>query len=461
MNLLRRLLLTATALVLWAPSARGQTCSVGLSSYQAQPATSGAGGALSSLTVNGTTTGCSRVNLSITCKQQIRTTVAANSSTTWTHTFTASELNQAGCTCGARATIAAECGDKYAQGCAQDSRTVDQLQCKGGGTFPPVCPSIQSVTCTHPSCPAPAGGNWQITCNAAVSGNVPSTASYWWVFSDPNNSAGQSTSLPSAIHTYHCPQPGFNSGVNVSIQGSCSPTPQNSAAITFPDCGCPALTLSAPQISGCVANFSASVAGSCISGATYKWKFGDSDTETPTSTPSTSRTYTASGSYPVTVRLAGGADCAPAQTIAVISSCGGPPPQDHKPPPGGKGCGWKFWKCIKFKLCWVLALIALVIVAGRLVLLAMYDFGVSVLGTPFTLDQLLSALSLLFLIPFLVFCPCEVAWGILIGAVLAVIVILVLLYYSAGSVPYWLKSIIVAALLIIATFTALAAGHCT
>jgi hypothetical protein len=450
-------LILAIALVLPAAPriANAQQCQLTIDPIQAVGTT----GTPTAITITGNAPDCGRVDLTLTCQTSIqKTDIFPDAANRWSVTLTQTEIQAMGCSCPDSIIIKASCGKGLAKDYCIQVISRQLITCQK-------CPLIRDVIYAQPACSQMTSeGNISIRFSAQVSGNF--NGLYRWTF-DGQQRIQSLNGVPAApapqTFTIRCPRTAPPYTVEFLAigcpGGDAYYLDSRSESVAFPDCqNCPQV-LPIVTTSGCTARFSATLSG-CTSGVTeYVWNFGHSppnNTQSTTS-PSTTHTYPSDGTYTATLTLGGinNGRCS-AQVPVTITDCSSGHDGGH-----GGGCGWKFWQCISFNLCWLFALIAFLAVFARLLLLAMYDFAVPVLGTSFTLDQLLSALSLGLLVVLLVICPCQVLWGILLAVVLAVIVILVLLLVSAGSVPFWVKALLVAGLLAAAALTALAVSDCT
>jgi hypothetical protein len=428
--------------------------------------TIGSGGVPTQVSISGTAPGCGGIGLRVGCGNLIDKQVwLAGGSESWSISLNSSDVQSMQCSCGDSLVIQATCNKWYSRTCVTSVRSTQLLRCQEKA-----CPIIEAIDYDIPqSCEQrTASGVSSVTFAATVSGDF--TSLYSWSFNGENHTQFLAIPGPPTSQTFSvaCPRDSPPYKVDllaVGCPGATGPYQSFlSRDVSFPSCeACP--DISAPQVhtNGCAATLNASVNG-CTSGVTgYNWNFGDPSSEQPTSTsatPATTHIYSSNGNYTATISLAGvnGGQCA--KTIPVqVSGC----TNSSKPPPTlGNGnpdsCGWKFWQCVSIDLCGVLAALAFVLVLARLMLLAMVQ-----LSTPvwkLTLDDLLSALSLAVLIGFVARCPCPVLWAILLAAITAVLAILALKKFAPTTVPFWIKAVIVSAILIVGAFAALALAKC-
>jgi hypothetical protein len=436
-----------------------------------QPQAIGAPPTPGEIFLSGNAPACDQVDLLVTCQRQITIADVSVVNGQWSRSLTLAEIQAAGCSCPGRMAVQATCKKGDANTC--QIATKHNLQCQATK-----CPVISDITYAQPACSTT--GSIPVTFSAAVTGNF--NGFYRWTFDGQErlqNLGGTAAAPSSQTFTLSCPRTAPPYTVDLVAVGCPGGDPWYSADaskdVSFPACGsCPTIQpISVTPTSKCNVELRTSISG-CGAGSVteFNWDFGHSGSGGTQSTtvPFVTHTYPHDGTFAAKVTLGGvNAGACRGETQVTISGCGKGGEEEEecavpwgcKPGKGGtEGCGWQFWNCISFNLCWVLAALAFALVYARIVLLAMYDFEVGPPPVNFTLDQLLTLLGLALLIAFLVICPCEVLWGILLGALAAAITVVGILI-AGGAVPAWLKALIVSVVLIVVTLGTLAATECT
>ncbi|PHN01974.1 PKD domain-containing protein [Flavilitoribacter nigricans] len=291
----------------------------------------------------------------------------------------------------------------------------------------------------------------------------------------------------------------------------------NISSFNFLDCECPLhQAIEVVHVEGCTYEFTLPIVDTCTV-YSYNWSFGDTSpgVDIAKSNALTQRhSFSAAGVYTVTVDVEGNRDCVTQVQVKVDSGCadtdieelncselqanvgdhcddGNPattndkitsdckcigvttPSTNSDGTTGDEGSGgtngecdsiWQFWNCITFNPCWLLAFLLMIAVAARIVAIAT-GWGIEVnlpglLSRTITLGEIATELTMLFGAFVLSICPCEAAIMMLVGAILGMIIILILLYYSNGSLPNWLMAIIVAVITAIIAVRAIQSMGC-
>lgn len=396
--------------------------------------------------------------------------------------FTVAEMNNP-CPCPTDMKIQVVCRYKGRTVCSTSAE--QQVVCKNQTCDPSV--EVDSITCKNRN----PDGSW----NTSIKVNTSSPPMELYILYG-DEAAGSSASIfpvpspaPSPIvvnHTYYCPPVGtpIHGSVSMATPGCVPPFTTKNFVIVFPEnCPCPEIELFLAGRNECTAEFNARVTPCSSYVTSYTWIMGDGSPARTTTTPVITYPYSSDGTYTVTVIPNGIGSCSKNIQVTIDNcsecqpncagkkcgddgcsnggSCGNCP--DGKtcvdgncsdtPTTGGGGksggCGWKIWECISLSWCWFWALIAMLLVGARLVLYGNYGPTITTgLGTV-TVDVILEAINLAVILILLAMCPCEVTIGIIIGAILAIIILLIQWAYTGVMPPYLIGAVFIALGLII------------
>lgn len=171
------------------------------------------------------------------------------------------------------------------------------------------CDTVVNITVQTPTdCNQVIDGNYPVIINASTLGICP-PSQYIWNFGDGTPEI--TTTIPQVHHNYNCPHPDTTYKVTLKLSG-CEGNPNyvsptKTVPISFASCICPHINDIIVNDSFCTVNVSAVISGSCAHLITnYTWDFGDGTTVTVNS-PNTnvSHIYTHNGDYEIKVTLVG------------------------------------------------------------------------------------------------------------------------------------------------------------
>lgn len=393
---------------------------------------------------------CSKVEVTLCCAPATepgrcprKETVTVNPNGNWVATF---KDMMCDCSTGKFAVVAfARCLDNPA--CTPGTREAS-FPC------PPVstCCVVNSVTHTVGDCIDDGSGcrKRRIRFVPNVSGTCDS---YTWNFGDSSPpESGLGTPGPKE-HDYAQPPASFPT-LTLNKAGCLPVSFQITDVEDFPLCeDCPAaasinlsgLTTNACRLTGTIsATFCEAQYITCI----IDYGDGNSTTIDPEDLNGyvVNHTYSGDGNKTIRVTLVkNGSNCVFTRTVTVTNCCANCGDDDDEGD-GGGGCGLKFWECFEWSWCWILALLGGIVVTARLIALA-FGWGITWPAT-LSIATLLEALGLVLLLWLMAACPCETAAMVMMGALVAVITIIVMLI-GGVTLPKWLEALIVGIILII------------
>lgn len=385
---------------------------------------------------------CDSLRVTVLCngKKQGVVTIVPSADGTWNTDFDPFK-----CQCGAKVNVVVECIYQGQVRCTANSG--DAVKCENECTTISGI-SVESLNCNDRT----AVGDWPVTIDINYTGTAPSSVYINYGDGSPASLISGPYSSPITVTgTYHCPYsaPPYNGSVTFQT-GSC-PLIFGNFSVDFLACTCQPISVDATQINECDVAFTATTSACSGSIIEYSWGFGDGHTAV-TSVPTVTHSYESNGSYAATVIANGAGDNCSAGVQVLIEDCTGECVKCNDDPTDSD-CGWKFWECFSWNLCWLAALLVALVVAARLILLANYGTSISVGGLPVTLDALLEALNLSLIIILLAICPCEVPIGIVLGVILAAVWLIVQWIYTGTMPPFILTAVIIAIALIAASIT--------
>jgi PKD domain len=288
-------------------------CTITITSVTGVPLANGAPGALSAITIAGTSSGLpdgTPIDLACQCFAGggASATVMNNA---WQVTRPAILLDprQSACSCAENITI-----EVAAPNFCTSAPWNGPISC-------PACPQIQ-VTAQVGNC---AGGVANVTLTVNVTQPAGSTAVLQWEFGDGNNGVPivvNGTGSSSQTHPYA--QGTYTATLLTILPSAC---PQETVEVTVPDCDCPQIQQITFSQGECNANGYRQVTATVVGGpaGTIYWQWDVDASATPGGNTST-RTLAGGTTHSVTVSIAAGGCQQQLSASVTVDACEAPPP---------------------------------------------------------------------------------------------------------------------------------------